>query len=555
MERTHCPMCGADRARRLLRNFGLDLSRCRACGLVYAGPDRLTPAESRERYNSTYFAREYLPAFRAVGDTVDLAALRTQYARTLAHIRPFRHLGSLLEVGSGAGLFLKVANDDGWRVTGIDVMEAGAQFTRARLGVTVHAVALEDAPFERASCDVIVMLEVIEHLPDPVAAVQRVRALLRPGGCLALTTPNVSSLTRWGLGRNWAVLSPAEHLCLFDERTLRALLTQTGFTAVHFDRHYAGVGAEWTLRPAHAFDPKARRARVHRRLVETFGPRTIRAVQARGLADWLHCYAQAPDEPLSPPRPRPGVSVVPPRPRAGTGTPAVGQAAPVIRGRIGLDPGTALREIAPDDQGIFHVSLPATDGVELLLGRVTSGSRVVDGQLQDLPAWSHLDTATGAFVWFPAWDAGRTCDLSFLGEAGPLRVRVRLLADVTADPGKPQIRMNIDWPSAAAEITEGSVLRGWALDPQAAFGAGIDPIQVWARPVNAPGSPGTFLGAARLNEPSPDGARAFGPQFTHAGFSVPVSGLERGEYDVTVYAFAIRTARWEDARTVRMTVR
>jgi acyl-homoserine lactone acylase PvdQ len=96
---------------------------------------------------------------------------------------------------------------------------------------------------------------------------------------------------------------------------------------------------------------------------------------------------------------------------------------------------------------------------------------------------------------------------------------------------------------------------GWALDPQAAIGSGIGAVHVWAQRRDLPGAWPEFLGAAALGGARPDVAQAFGPQFNTAGFDMTTTALVPGQYDLTVYSWNRRTARWEDARTVTVTVR
>jgi hypothetical protein len=96
---------------------------------------------------------------------------------------------------------------------------------------------------------------------------------------------------------------------------------------------------------------------------------------------------------------------------------------------------------------------------------------------------------------------------------------------------------------------------GWALDPQAPFGAGIGAVHVWVERTDVAGAAPVFLGAADLAGRRPDVARAFGRQYEAAGFGLTTVGLAPGRYELTAYAWNVRTARWEDARTVSIVVR
>jgi len=292
MESTVCTLCGADRPHVLYQKFGLDISTCQSCGLVYAGPQRLTREETWARYSSTYFFGEYLPSLGVVDGKVDLATLDGRHKRTLTHIRPYRRSGTLLEIGSGAGLFLKAAERDGWTVTGLEVMTAGVEFARTTLGLDVREVAFEDADLPTAAYDVVALFEVIEHLSDPKDMLRRALTLLRPGGRVAISTPNISSLSHIALGRAWAILSPAEHLSYFNEKTLGALLRGAGYVNVRFDRHYAGDGRFETMLPTHSHAPESRRTKAYTLLVDRLSPWLIRQVQRLGMADGLHCLAE-----------------------------------------------------------------------------------------------------------------------------------------------------------------------------------------------------------------------------------------------------------------------
>jgi 2-polyprenyl-3-methyl-5-hydroxy-6-metoxy-1,4-benzoquinol methylase len=294
VEATNCSLCGANEPRRLHRNFNLEISKCGRCGFVYAGPQRVTREENWTRQSADYFHKEYLPALGVTNGGFDLEAFDRRYARQLLFIRPYRKLGTLLEFGIGAGFFLKAAERDGWRVLGLDVMEAGVEFARTRLGLDVRLTPIEDADIPHESFDVVAMFEVIEHLSDPKGVVRRAFSLLRPGGCLIVSTPNIESLTHRALGGQWSVLNPFEHLQFFSERTLRAMLTEVGFTDAVFDRHYAGAGRYETLFATHSFTPNSVRVRTYRVLVHLLWPGALHQIQALGIADGLHCIARKP---------------------------------------------------------------------------------------------------------------------------------------------------------------------------------------------------------------------------------------------------------------------
>jgi SAM-dependent methyltransferase len=157
----------------------------------------------------------------------------------------------IVDVGCGDGSALAVAarHNPGHRFAGIDW--SGDALRRAHgLGLTVLRadVTTPGLPVADGAADVVIMSELIEHLVDPDRAVAEVRRVLRPGGSLLLSTPNLAAWYNRGLlavgiqpvfsevslrgvfGRPGRVV--AGHLRLFTRRALTEFLTASGFRCV-----------------------------------------------------------------------------------------------------------------------------------------------------------------------------------------------------------------------------------------------------------------------------------------------------------------------------------
>ena len=264
---------------------------------------------------------------------------------------------------------------------------------------------------------------------------------------------------------------------------------------------------------------------------------------------------------------------------------ALAQATSTVWGRTGFDLTVPWVDVPTGgDAGVRHVQIPELGRIELWLGGTTvrsgepsgplTGYLVANETLRDLPAGSHLDPTTGEFTWAPGPGYVGTYRLAFVQGGAQILVDVTIHPIAPADPGQSEVRMFIDTPSEGDVVSGSVTIAGWALDPVAGIGSGIDAVHVWAKGRAAdaredtgsdpawrePGlTPSTstpiFVGAATLGDVRPDVAQAFGPQFDRTGFGVTTSALAPGEYDFTVYVHSRRTARWEDARTVHVTVR
>ena len=156
----------------------------------------------------------------------------------------------ILDLGCGDGSALAVATTQNprHRFAGIDW--SGDALRRAHaLGLTVLRGSVSPRlPVADGVADVVIMSELIEHLVDPDAAVAEARRVLRPGGSLLLSTPNLAAWYNRGLlaagiqpvfsevslrgvfGRPGRVV--AGHLRLFTRRALTGFLTASGFRCV-----------------------------------------------------------------------------------------------------------------------------------------------------------------------------------------------------------------------------------------------------------------------------------------------------------------------------------
>jgi 2-polyprenyl-3-methyl-5-hydroxy-6-metoxy-1,4-benzoquinol methylase len=165
-------------------------------------------------------------------DSCDDAYLQEQAGRRATAVRLLdligRHVpaGRLLDVGCGPGLLLDEARHRGYTAVGLELSRSAARYATQVLGLDVREVPLESFD-ELERFDVVVLADVVEHLDDPVAGIERAARLLRPDGVLCVVTPDPSSPTARLAGARWWGYVPA-HTCLLPRRTLRELLCASG---------------------------------------------------------------------------------------------------------------------------------------------------------------------------------------------------------------------------------------------------------------------------------------------------------------------------------------
>jgi SAM-dependent methyltransferase len=149
-------------------------------------------------------------------------------------------VGSLLDVGSGPGLFLALGKTRGWQVKGIEPSKKAFDYSRTVLNLEVENVFL-DANNSKTlgSFDAVNMGEVLEHLPDPIKMLQIAKNLIKPNGLLSLIVPNdfnsIQLILRDQLGfKPWWV-APPHHLNYFSHSSLKKLVESQGFEVLHME--------------------------------------------------------------------------------------------------------------------------------------------------------------------------------------------------------------------------------------------------------------------------------------------------------------------------------
>jgi len=132
--------------------------------------------------------------------------------------------GKLLDVGCATGFFLEIAGQLGWEAKGIEISAFACEFARRHMSVDIMCGSLAQAELIPESFDVITMWDFIEHCPDPSTELAHAHRLLKPGGLLALTTPNISSVSARIWGARWMGIKQGEHLYYFSPATIKRLL-------------------------------------------------------------------------------------------------------------------------------------------------------------------------------------------------------------------------------------------------------------------------------------------------------------------------------------------
>lgn len=227
-EEVDCLLCGSGSWQTLLeapdRQGGTGLwfavVQCHDCGLCFTNP---RPAE---HCLGRFYPRDYRPHQLPFDHKRSLSSVRSRLRRLGL---PRLEKGRLLDFGCGGGSFLQDMHRLGWEVVGLDQSETAVERLRRQTGIAAIAGSLPHPDLQPRSFDLITMWHSLEHVPRPANTLQAARELLRTGGRLVVSTPNIDSMAFRMFGQQWLGLDLPRHLTHFAPWTLHLMLERAGF--------------------------------------------------------------------------------------------------------------------------------------------------------------------------------------------------------------------------------------------------------------------------------------------------------------------------------------
>ncbi len=240
MVHVSCDLCGGETATSYLTPVasspGMEIHcsivTCDSCGFIYTSP-RPVQRSMPQLYQSYYTAS----ASRTSPGTLRLGKRLKLLLRPLWHWYCGQYLsevvrkasGAVLDVGCGTGDLLEELANRGCRAVGLDINTTSIEICRKR-GLLAVQGDLDILSFPAASFDTIILWHVLEHIPSPRKALERIHSLLRPGGKLLVYCPNAKSYLAQLFGPYWSQWHLPFHFHHFTESSIRALARLGVFT-------------------------------------------------------------------------------------------------------------------------------------------------------------------------------------------------------------------------------------------------------------------------------------------------------------------------------------
>ncbi len=259
MKTANCPICQSKECSYYQAGEKYTLAKCHQCGMVWDNnpPKKPTAIYQASYYQASYYQNkgrkggysDYLATMKANGQTFRRRLLAAQ--KKLRSDRPL-----LLDVGCALGDCLLEAKKLGWEnPLGLEVSQYAAELAQSR-DLLVFQGDLFDNPFQPNSFDLITLQDMLEHTTNPLSQLEAAYQLLKPGGLILITTPNVEGILAKILRSFWYHYKPGEHLTYFSFKTINLALEKTGFSQIESKSTSKSLSVEYILDRLQYYQPQ-----------------------------------------------------------------------------------------------------------------------------------------------------------------------------------------------------------------------------------------------------------------------------------------------------------
>lgn len=224
MEKTSCDWCGSPKFSVFLDNLTsiehdkkFRLVKCKKCGLIYLNP-RPSKKEIGKYYASTYWSKNKNPekshgyVYRLIDESVKK--------------------GEILDVGAGTGVLLSGFKRRGWKIDGVELSADAISFAKSKFGIKLRKGDLLGIKLPENKYDLITLNHVLEHVYEPRETLDKVSSLLKKGGTVMISCPNIEGVGAKMFKRKWYALDAPRHLYQYNRLTISRMLKASGFKVV-----------------------------------------------------------------------------------------------------------------------------------------------------------------------------------------------------------------------------------------------------------------------------------------------------------------------------------
>jgi len=249
-DQTHCPLCKSELKKvyatkdYLVSGEIFDIVECSSCRL------RLTsPFPDKDKIGSYYESDEYISHAEETKGLLDsiynmVRSYMLGRKSNLVEKSAGKNQGSILDIGCGAGHFLKTMKNSDWHVKGVDASQKARELVKNEFGINVESP--NDWLNSSEKYDIITCWHSLEHVHEPWIYLEKIKTQLSSDGVLIVALPNYESTDAKKYGAKWAAYDAPRHLYHFTPTSMDKIMFANEFliTGIHrmpFDAFYVSI--------------------------------------------------------------------------------------------------------------------------------------------------------------------------------------------------------------------------------------------------------------------------------------------------------------------------
>jgi dolichol-phosphate mannosyltransferase len=192
-------------------------------------------------------AEKLLKTYSAVEDPLYISEINARYKTyeyNLNNIKPYLPpSGTLLDIGSYCGAFLRVARQNGFSESGVEPTKWAVRYSQEVMKENTFQGTLVDLPLASGNFDIITLWDVLEHMPNPLDELDLIWSRLNPKGIFCFSTIMIDNWYASILKERWPWIMDM-HLLYFSKKTITQLLAKKRFELLHSRTycHYVSLG-------------------------------------------------------------------------------------------------------------------------------------------------------------------------------------------------------------------------------------------------------------------------------------------------------------------------
>jgi 2-polyprenyl-3-methyl-5-hydroxy-6-metoxy-1,4-benzoquinol methylase len=230
----HCIFCKSNDSKPLypvtdIFNDRYTLHQCNQCRAIYLSPYP-TEAQLNRAYDDTYYGEgteKFNPIIESVLDLFRLR--RSSFLRKQLNVN-----ARVLDIGCGNGRFLQYLSTKGnFELHGIEREGNSARRASQISGIRLLVGSLNQDTYSPNYFDAITLFHVFEHIENPAEMLHIIENILKPGGVLVMSFPNMNSHQAGWFKGDWLHLDPPRHLFYFKPIDFIGLMQKKGFELAH----------------------------------------------------------------------------------------------------------------------------------------------------------------------------------------------------------------------------------------------------------------------------------------------------------------------------------